>query len=143
MRKITIIIFVIIASLFWISASGWVDMDIAPGLRVQGQPPAFEKTLSLTTKSTSDWVLIPHSCLFVMATVSFSNSTAGTKASIGMSTDGVSDVKAGKTVTMVGYDEDYTSMSNNTFVYLLPITAVCLIKATTNTGRIKMTIRAR
>lgn len=94
---------------------------------------AQEATLSLSSASNSDWILIPDSVQNICVTVI---PGGGASAKVQTTTDPIATVKNGSGITAIDWDAGLVS-ANTTDIFL-PITAIRLVQSGAGTSKITM-----
>jgi len=112
-----------------------VDMDKVEGLVGEYDEVVYEKELSLSSVTTSDWVRIPAGIEYIALTLSVGG---GGKGKVEYSTDRVSVINSGSPIVM---EWPAGEVDVNTSDALRAVTAVRLNQ--TNAGTAKLTMRAQ
>ena len=115
---------------------GYSEMDVSPSQRVFREKFAYEKSVSLSSVTVSDWILIPADTENVVVTVV---PGSGCSAKVETTTDPVSVVKGGSP-TAIAWDNGVVTATTQDFC--VPVTAIRLSQ-TVGTNATKMTLRAQ
>jgi len=114
---------------------GWINMDVAPVQEGGAKEYAFEKTISLSSATSTDSILIPDD----VQNISVTASASGTTITVYSTTDTVATVKSGSGITWVAWNAGAIATATGT-VYS-PVTAIKATQA--GAGSSKIMIRAQ
>jgi hypothetical protein len=114
---------------------GWVQMDVAPTQEGGAKEYAFEKTIALSSATSTDSILIPDDVQSISVTASASSTTV----TVYSTTDTVATVKAGSAITWLAWNAGAISTATGS-VYS-PVTAIKATQA--GAGSSKIMVRAQ
>ena len=115
---------------------GYVEMDVAPAQRVFPNAQSYEKSVSVSSVTTSDWVLIPADVASVAVTLVIGSCCT---AKVETCTDMVYIVKTGSP-TAIAWDAGLVTATTQDMC--IPCTAV-RINQTIGTNATTLKIRAQ